>query len=41
MTFDMSTRHVSGEGSDNFDGIEILQGSPENGHFTGDPQAAA
>ncbi len=40
VMFDMSTRRVSGEGSDNFDGIEILQGSPEDDRFTGDPQAA-
>jgi Ca2+-binding RTX toxin-like protein len=40
VTFDMTAETTSGEGTDTFDGIEILQGSPNDDDFVGDPELA-
>jgi Ca2+-binding RTX toxin-like protein len=38
VTFDMTAGTSTGEGTDTFQGIEALQGSPTNDLFTGDPE---
>jgi Ca2+-binding RTX toxin-like protein len=40
VTFDMSAQEISGEGADTFANVEILQGSPGNDRFTGDPRTS-
>ena len=38
VTFDMTAKTATGEGTDTFDGVEVLQGSPNDDVFTGDPE---
>lgn len=38
VTFDMTAGTSTGEGTDTFQGIEALQGSPTNDVFSGDPE---
>jgi Ca2+-binding RTX toxin-like protein len=40
VTFDMSAEQATGEGTDTFANVEILQGSPGNDRFTGDPRTS-
>jgi Ca2+-binding RTX toxin-like protein len=40
ITFDMSAEQATGEGIDTFANVEILQGSPGNDRFTGDPRTS-
>lgn len=41
VTFDMTAGTATGEGGDTFHGVEILQGSPTNDIFSGDPELSA
>ena len=38
VTFDMTAKTATGEGTDTFDGVEVLQGSPNDDVFRGDPE---
>ena len=38
VTFDMTAKTATGEGTDTFDGVEVLQGSPKDDVFRGDPE---
>jgi Ca2+-binding RTX toxin-like protein len=40
VTFDLTSKTANGEGADTFDGIEVLQGSPNDDVFAGDPELA-
>ncbi|HLB39491.1 MAG TPA: hypothetical protein VJM84_03490 [Actinomycetota bacterium] len=40
VTFDLTAKTAIGEGADTFDGVEILQGSPTDDVFMGDPELA-